>query len=228
MPDPAFVVSCEHGGNDVPARYRVAFAGHADVLATHRGFDAGALELARTLARRLDAPLFATRVSRLLVDVNRSLHHPRLHADVVRALPDEGRRCIVERWWRPLREGVEGAVRGALRPVVHLSAHSFTPVLDGHVREIDVAFLYDPARPREKALVAAWCRRLRRLRPDLRVRRNVPYRGTSDGHTTALRRLFPDARYAGVEIEVNQALTTGDAAAWRRLRGELADVIAAR
>ena len=37
------VISCEHGGNRIPARYREWFTRHRALLASHRGFDPGAL-----------------------------------------------------------------------------------------------------------------------------------------------------------------------------------------
>ena len=56
---------------------------------------------------------------------------------------------------------------------------------------------------------------------DLRVKMNLPYRGTSDGHTTALRREFPASRYAGVEVEVrNDLIASG--AGQRRIGAMLA------
>ena len=61
------LVTCEHGGNRVPKRYRRLFAGWESVLASHRGYDPGALTLARELARAFDAPLVASTVTRLLV-----------------------------------------------------------------------------------------------------------------------------------------------------------------
>jgi predicted N-formylglutamate amidohydrolase len=82
--------------------------------------------------------------------------------------------------------------------------HSFTPVLDGTARKADIALLYDPARPRERALAAHWLRALRVAEPARVVRRNDPYRGSADGLTTALRGEYPAARYLGIEIEVNQ------------------------
>ena len=36
------------------------------------------------------------------------------------------------------------------------------------------------------------------------VRFNYPYKGTADGHTTALRAQFPPSLYAGMELEVSQ------------------------
>ena len=41
---------------------------------------------------------------------------------------------------------------------------------------------------------------------DLVIHRNRPYRGWTDGLTTALRREIPEGRYAGIELEVSQAL----------------------
>lgn len=214
-------MSCEHGGNRIPSRYRDCFAGHEALLAGHRGFDPGALAMARDLARALQCPLIYATTSRLLVDLNRSIGHPRLHSDVVRRLPDAVRREIVEKYYLPLRDRAERSIAQAIaagRGVLHISSHSFTPVLDGVVRQADVGLLYDPARPGEAGLCSAWRAGLRSRMPVLRVRRNYPYRGTSDGFTAYLRRRFGPADYVGVELEINQRLVAGDEAAWRQLR----------
>lgn len=68
---------------------------------------------------------------------------------------------------------------------------------------MDVGLLYDPGRTGERDLCLAWKREIEAARPDLRVRRNAPYRGVSDGHVTALRKRFPQG-YLGLELEVNQ------------------------
>ena len=49
------MLTCEHGGNRVPRRLSRAFAPIRGMLATHRGWDPGALELAvtRSLAERM-------------------------------------------------------------------------------------------------------------------------------------------------------------------------------
>ena len=55
------LLTCEHGGNRVPAEFARLFRGKRNLLDSHRGYDPGALELARTCARRLKVPLhFAT------------------------------------------------------------------------------------------------------------------------------------------------------------------------
>ena len=89
--DVGFLVTCEHGGNRIPRRYAKAFAAHRALLDSHRGWDAGALALARQLAKALDAPLIRSETSRLLVDLNRSEHHRALFSAISRALPDEER-----------------------------------------------------------------------------------------------------------------------------------------
>jgi len=38
------VLTCEHGGNRVPAAYRALFEGAEALLATHAGYDIGALK----------------------------------------------------------------------------------------------------------------------------------------------------------------------------------------
>jgi len=204
----ALVLSCEHGGNRIPPRWGKLFRGQEAALLTHRGHDIGAARVAALVAKELGAPLFVARTSRLLVDLNRSLHHPRVFSDVTRALPEEERERIVREHYTPHRRVVEDAITAALRrsrSVVHVAVHSFTPILEGEVRRADVGLLYDPSRERERALCAEWRARLASAAPACVVRCNYPYRGTADGFTTALRKVHSPSRYAGVELEMNQA-----------------------
>ncbi len=219
-----FLITCEHGGNRVPRGLAGSFASAGRVLATHRAYDLGALELARALAEGLHAPLVFSEVTRLVIDMNRSVGHPGLFSEYTRGLAPEKKREILRHYYEPYGDRVQEAAaeriaqRGCVR---HVSVHSFAPVLRGQARRADVAWLYDPSRPGEKALCAGWLRSLRALRPDLRLRRNYPYRGTSDGLTTALRRVFPAEEYVGVELEVNQRWPRGGGLRWREMQGHL-------
>jgi len=201
------IVTCEHGGNRIPAPYRSLFGKAASILATHRGYDAGALSMARALAGALHAPLVASTVSRLVIDLNRSIGNRGLYSDYTRRLPRRERTRILAEDYIPYRDEVERRVLRAItagRRVLHVSSHSFTPVLDGRRRDADVGLLYDPARPGERALCARWNRMLAARVQPLRVRRNYPYEGKNDGLTSHLRRRFTAAQYVGVEIEINQ------------------------
>jgi len=216
-----FLVTCEHGGNRIPAPWRDCFVAQAELLQSHRGYDPGALAMARDMARRLGAPLLYSTISRLLVDLNRSPGHPRLHAECIESLPASSRQRILATHYLPYRAKAEAAIEAAVangKRVIHLSSHSFTPLLDGVVRTADIGLLYDPARAGEAALCQAWRAGLKVRAPALRVRRNYPYTGKSDGLTAYLRRRFAGDVYLGIELEINQAIVLAGGQGWRQLR----------
>ena len=224
MPPNHCLITCEHGGNRVPAHCQALFVGHEDLLASHRGWDPGALTLARDLARALGAPLYYATVSRLVIDLNRSIGHPQLYGEATRGAPLELRREILVRHYLPYRNRIEQHIREAVaegQQVVHLSAHSLTPVLNGQARNADVGLLYDPARPAEATLARRWQAALKAAAGDLRVRRNYPYTGTSDGLTAFLRKRFPAPDYVGLELEANQKRVSSGRESWRDLRAKL-------
>ena len=210
----------------MPARQRAALAGAARALASHRGWDPGSRRLALELARAFAAPLVGCTTTRLLIDLNRSLEHPRLFSEWTRELPSAEREALIARWWQPHRDALAALiVARRSEPVLHLSVHSFTPRWPagrGPARQVDVGLLYDPARSRERAFVTAWMKALAACDPALRIRRNQPYRGTSDGLTTAFRTRYSASRYLGIELEVSQRFPLGPPARWLRLRRDLA------
>lgn len=199
--------TCEHAANAVPEEYRRLFAGHAEVLRTHRAYDRYALELAGRLARTFHAPLLAARVTRLLVDCNRSPASRNLFSPYSRPLARQEKERIRAAWHTPHQAAVAEEVAGIIRTgamAVQLAIHSFTPVLNGTVRTADLGLLYDPARSGEKKLCARWLEELRREAPELRLRRNYPYLGKTDSLPTMLRQRFPEEKYLAIELEINQ------------------------
>ena len=203
----ALLVTCEHGGNRVPSAYRALFEPHRALRSSHRGWDPGALSLAERLARGLAGELVTSTVTRLLVDLNRSEHNPRVFSEITRTLPRAERDALIEHFHRPYRHRVQAWVEGIAgngRQVVHVSVHSFTPRLNGSTRTQDLALLYDPRRAPERSLAAGWIAAVSQARPSLRLRRNHPYKGRADGLTTALRTRVPPDAYLGIEVEVNQ------------------------
>lgn len=222
------IVTCEHGGNRGPAAYSRLFRPHRALLASHRGHDPGALDLARAVSRRLDAPLHHSTITRLLVELNRSTTHRALFSSITKSLPPDVRAALVETFYSPYRSAVTADIARAIlaeRRALHFSMHTFTPVLHGIKRRADVGLLYDPRRAGEVALCAALRRALRARRPDLVVRMNYPYHGKADGFTTTLRTKWKAAAYVGVEIEVNQKWPLGERSAWRRLVRDLAQAM---
>ncbi|RJP81416.1 MAG: N-formylglutamate amidohydrolase [Desulfobacteraceae bacterium] len=216
---PQVIITCEHAGNTVPERYRHLFRNHRELLDTHRGYDIGALPLARRIAKTLDAPLFFTKYTRLLVEANRSLHHRNLFSDMTKDIAEKDRQYILNTFYLPYTNTVNRCVRDWIsrkRQVLHLSIHTFTPVLDGKIRSADIGILYDPGRSMEKSVSTLLINTFKSLSPPvLKCRRNYPYKGVSDSLTKSLRKQFADHQYAGLEIEVNQKFYLNGDRVWK-------------
>ncbi|MFD2999008.1 N-formylglutamate amidohydrolase [Pontibacter toksunensis] len=215
-----FVLTCEHGGNRVPVSYVPLFKGHQDLLASHRGYDIGAKELYEELQDLAEVHYFAD-TTRLLVELNRSLRSKTLFSSVTDTLPEREKERIIEKHYYPYRQEVERKMKElimAQKRLLHISVHSFTPVLEGKERQADVGLLFDPARQFEKSFCNKWKSEMQKLQPDLWVRYNYPYLGISDGFPTYLRRIFPEKQYSGIELEINQKFPLGDKMQWYELR----------
>jgi predicted N-formylglutamate amidohydrolase len=180
--------------------------------------------MARSLAGALKAPLVTSTVSRLLIDLNRSIGHPQLFSAATRGVAPKERARIVEQHYRPYRAEVERLIRQSVSRgfrVIHISSHSFAAELNGKVRRADVGLLYHPGRHGEAELCARWKGSLAAFAPKLQVRRNYPYAGKADGLTSHLRLRFPRSAYVGIELEVNQSIVLAAGRRWTALRGEL-------
>lgn len=212
MPEPIYrIITCEHGGNDVPAPYEFLFKGEEKILRSHRGYDVGALDVAQYLASGLDATFYFSTATRLLIDLNRSPRHRSLFSEFSRPLSQNAKEKIIEQLYKPYRSQVESDIERQTtsgKPVLHVSVHSFTPEYDGTIRTADIGLLYDPGRSKERQLCISWQKTMRELSNDITVRRNYPYLGKSDGLTTFLRKRFPKDKYIGIELEINQKLFT--------------------
>lgn len=177
--------------------------------------------MARALAAAFDAALVSATTSRLLIDLNRPIGHPQLYSTLTRNAPAKLRAEIAERYHRPYWTQVEEFVSQAQsrgRRVIHISSHSFTPVLGGERRRADVGLLYDPGRRGEALLCARWKAALAQCAPALQVRRNYPYHGKAAGLTAHLRQRFPTRAYIGIELEINQRIVFKAGRDWNALR----------
>lgn len=198
------IVTCEHAGKIVPPAYSHLFNNASDVLDSHRGWDPGALEIASCISTALRTPFYKCEETRLLVEPNRSLTSASLFSEYSQTLAQHEREELLRQYYYPHRSGVEKWITEAGRDVLHLSIHTFTPVFNGVVREVDIGLLFDPQRKRELEFCTTYQAALRLRLPGINILFNEPYLGIDDGFTTHLRTLFEDQRYLGIEIEVNQ------------------------
>ena len=204
-----YLVTAEHAGNLIPEKYTEYF--HDPVcrqrLLGHEGWDPGSAEAAFAIAENLKAPIISQPVSRLLIEMNRSLDNPELFSSISRELCPRLKTGLIEKYYRPYREKVIAHIENGLRSsdhVIHLSIHTFSEYWNGSKRKTDIGLLFDPERPFEKVLCSSIKKHMGFSLPQKIVEFNKPYLGIDDGLTTFLRTKFPDAHYAGIEIEISQ------------------------
>lgn len=205
-----FVLTCEHASNFIPARYNGLGLPPSE-LERHIAWDIGAADLARELSRRLDAPLFLSGYSRLLIDCNRPLHSPTSIVTVSEDTEISGNRDLdaTEREFRaqayflPFQDAIARSLdrrRAAGAPTILIGVHSFTPVFRTDARRWQAGILYRNAIGLGGRLIAAL-----RTDPALEVGDNEPYRVTVETDYTVP--VHGDARgIPAALIEVRQDL----------------------
>ncbi len=200
------LITCEHGGNDVPAPLQVYFESPdaKRQLNSHRGYDPGALIAAEKLSLLLAAPLEFSTVSRLVVDLNRSLESAQLFSKFLADQDQQLRFQILRSYYHPYRQRVADAAAQLVAAgfaVLHISVHTFTPRFRGTKRRFDIGVLFDPEREWESRIGEHLVSGL--AASDSRSLANEPYLGIDDGLTTSLRSKFADCQYSGIELELN-------------------------
>lgn len=203
-------ISCEHGGNEIPPPFKRRYIPHRDMLKSHRGWDPGALEVARFLASQFRVPIVESEISRLLVDLNRSIGNPDVFSSVSRHFSEVEKQEILNKYYYPHRDRLFRIINAKAtegKQILHISVHSFTPCLNGKERNADIGILYDPSVSAEKIFSREFALSLKKNLNDFGiagvVRKNYPYRGKADGVTSWMRKEVPRL-YAGIEVEIGQ------------------------
>jgi len=225
MKNSGIIITCEHAGNRVPNALRDCFTDSA-ILSTHRAYDIGALQMARIIAKILEAPLLYTTITRLVVDCNRSIGSDELFSEFTKDCNIFLKNEIVKRYYTIYRSKIEKTVNTMIHNtncVFHIAVHSFTPQLNGFKRYTDIGLLYDQSRPKE----ALFCNKIKEAlmhEYPLRVAFNYPFRGCGDGVTVWLRKQFGDS-YCGIELEANQQIFFSSQMLWQQLSKHLSQAI---
>lgn len=203
------ILTCEHGGNQIPAGFKKQFKADSQVLKTHRGLDIGVLEIAKLMQKKLKAPFVYSTTSRLVVDLNRTLKNPTLFSEFMQPLPKATLKKILAKYyfphWQKVRKNLKTVLKLNKR-AVHVAVHSMTDQLNGQKRKMHLALLYNPVFKNEVGFSSLWIAELRKEFPDYIIARNKPYRGDGDGLTCELRKENKPDNYIGLEIELNQGM----------------------
>ncbi|MCB1990017.1 MAG: N-formylglutamate amidohydrolase [Geminicoccaceae bacterium] len=198
-----WLLTCEHGGRRLP-RALGDLGLPAAAFERHIAWDIGALGVARSLARALDAELVHQPYSRLVVDCNRPPTRPSFIPEISEAtvipgnlgLAPEARLAREKAIWRPFQDAVAEAVGGRAGL---LAIHSFTPVYKEQVRPWQLGFLH--ARAERLALdLQRWFAAEAQIEAAL----NEPYCVDADDYTIPV---HGDARgRPAVLVEIRQDL----------------------
>ncbi len=176
-----FVLVCDHASSFIPERYGDMGLTEAERM-SHIAWDPGALALSRGLSARLDAPLVASHVSRLVSDANRDIASPGLFwtlSEATRIAANENlaadeRRHRIDTYYRPYHVAIEDlldrrAQQG--RESILVCVHSFTPVFLGIPRPWQIGLIHGRDARYTRSLQAV----LATDEPSLSIGWNEPY-----------------------------------------------------
>lgn len=201
------IVTNEHGGNHIPKAYEFLFLEKTDILASPKACDIGSIDIYKALYPIADFHL-GSKTSRLLVDLNRSVHHPRVFSAFSKKLSHAERDVLLDKYYMPYRgELISEIEKNRLigESTLHIGVHTFAVLSKGDLNAIDIAMLYDPKKIVEHRAAVLWKKELLSRMPDLHIRFNFPVNGATDGLPPNMRKAFPEA-YAGIELLVNQKM----------------------
>lgn len=222
--DIQLLITCEHGGKQIPQLYRRYFKGKEEILKSHRGYDPGALDIARVIAEKTRSPIVFEKISRLLIEQNRSRKSKAIFSEYVFKMSQEEIHFLFETVYDPYHEKVTSCISENIKNskmTFHFSIHTFTPEMQGQERNADLGLLYDPSRVMERDICAAIKEKITDEISGIKVRKNYPYRGISDGLTTALRKRYSEKYYCGIEIEINQKHFFANSKIWMEIKKKL-------
>lgn len=208
------VLLCEHASNHIPARYN-GLGLTAEEQNSHIAWDPGALAVAIALSQALDAPLVASRISRLVYDCNRPADAPSAMPEKSEMTQVPGNQTLtaaeraerVTSVYTPFCDAVAEVLDHRLEngiPTVLVTVHSFTPIYFGTPRDVEIGVLHD-SDSRIANIMLANADKL----PHRVIRRNDPY-GPADGVTHSLNLHAGTRGLANVMIEIRNDLLTDD------------------
>jgi len=200
------VLVCEHASNNIPAEYE-GLGLSPDDRESHAVWDPGAMALAQLISQQLDAPLIASRVSRLVYDCNRPPDAP----DAMPArselidipgnanLSQPEREARTNAIYRPFHSALSKLVERVAHPVI-VTMHSFTPIYFGKKRSVEIGVLHDSDTRLADAMLATTT-----AHTDANVQRNEPY-GPENGVTHTLKQHAIRGGHLNVMLEVRNDL----------------------
>lgn len=219
------VFVCDHASRFIPSALD-GLGLSAEAARSHVSWDIGALDLALEMSAAFDAPLVASRVSRLVYDCNRPPHAPDampIRSEVFdipgnRDLSEADREARICAIYEPFRDCLSGALdtqlaRLAGAPVALVTVHSFTPIYHGKPRSVELGLLHDTDPTLATAMMAEAGGTLA-----LNTQLNAPY-DAADGVTHTLKEHAIPRGMPNVMLELRNDLIAEPAGVTRTAHG---------
>lgn len=121
---------------------------------THYPVDIGAEDIAGMLASNMRLPILSSRISRLVIDLNRPVTSDTIFRRMADGKPvlinanltSEEKQDRIDRYWKPYRAELSTLLTSLSAPDFVLSIHSFTPNYEGQIRECEIGVLYTDSK----------------------------------------------------------------------------------
>ncbi len=219
-----FVIVCDHASHAIPSIYGDMGLSDSERL-SHIAWDPGALAVSERLSQRLDAPLVASRISRLVIDANRDEDSPGLIwtlSESTRIAANERlsaaeRQHRIEAYHRPYHQAIERVLetrRAAGTETILVCVHSFTPVFLGVRRPWEIGLIHG----RDARFTTALRDALAAAEPSLSIGWNEPYSAlTGVTHTLEHHGDGRGLDATMIEIRNDEILEPRGAAHWAEL-----------
>ncbi|MBT0957548.1 N-formylglutamate amidohydrolase [Alphaproteobacteria bacterium KMM 3653] len=200
------VLVCEHASAFIPASF-ANLGLDAAAAQSHIAWDPGARAVALRMSERLDAPLVAGKVSRLVYDCNRPPEAPDAmpaRSEIFEVpgnaqLTEAERSARTARYYMPFRAALAQRVKSTVSAVI-VTVHSFTPVYNGQDRAVEIGVLHDADTRLADALLSSAAQHT-----DMQVMRNEPY-GPQHGVTHTLTEHALPGGHLNVMLEIRNDL----------------------
>jgi len=222
---------CDHASREFPTTmHQLGLANW--VLDKHVACDIGAGEVTKHLADRLDAPAVIAGYSRLIVDLNRQLHHDSAFIKVSDGIAIPGnldigeieRQQRIDSFFNPYHDAIADQLdKFSARGVVpaFLSIHTCTPVFNNVVRHCQIGVMWD-SDPRIPVPLMAKLNEV----PDLQVGDNEPYSGRHpDDYTIDFHAEGVGVPNVGIEVRQDLVNTPQGAQKWAGILGDAFETV---
>ncbi len=204
------VLVCEHASRHIP-KYFNGLGLADEIESSHIAWDPGALDLAKCLSSKFDAPLVHSNISRLVYDCNRGLGEASAMTARSELFDVPGNVNIstseaqarIEQIYNPFSTALNEVIaekKSLANVPLLVTIHSFTPVYFGQKRDVEIGILHsNDSRLADEMLSLA------PMFGDIKIEHNQPY-GPEDGVAHTLEEHGIKNNLPNVMIEVRNDL----------------------